>query len=96
MDTARRLLETAQFCIAAERFVLKKHFTDRMNERGLFWPDVLAIVDAPTRARSDGMDEFGRPRLIVEGTAADGLRVGFACVLDSDDRGDVTVFITMY
>jgi len=93
---ARKALAVIRECIAAERFIPIRHFLDRMNERGLFWPDVLAIVDEPDVVRYDGEDEFDRPRWIIGGKAPDGLDAEFVCVLDTDDRGDVTVFITIY
>jgi hypothetical protein len=60
------------------------------------WPDILAVLDAPASVRSGGQDRWGRPKWLVSGTAADELPIEVVCVLDEDERGDVTVFITMY
>jgi len=67
-----------------------------MDQRGLVWPDVMALLDHPSDVRSSGLDRFDRPKWIVCGTAADGLGLELVCVIDVDDRGDWTVFITMY
>ncbi len=93
---ARRALAIIRECVAADRCIPLQHFVDRMSERGLFWPDVLAIADAPTGVRGQGLDEFDRPKWVLSGTAADGVALEFVCVLDTDDRGHVTVFITIY
>lgn len=55
----------------------------------------MAVVDRPHRIESDGMDGWDRPRWIVRGTAADGLGIELVCVLDTDDHGDVTVWVTL-
>jgi len=67
-----------------------------MDERGLFWPDVLAVLDTPDAVRSGGRDRFGRAKWMISGTAVDGLSIEIVCVLDRDERGNVTVFITIY
>jgi len=93
---ARRALTVIRDCVAAERYVLLPHFTRRMDERGFFWPDVLAMVDSPGRVADDGRDRFGRPKWIVAGTPADDLEIELVCAIDTDDRGRLTVFITIY
>lgn len=81
-------------CIATNRVIIKAHFTDRMSQRGLFWPDVVAVLEEPTRVRADGHDEFGRSRWLISGAAADGLDIEMLCVID--DEGPTTVFVTLY
>ncbi len=93
---ARRAVSIIRECVAAERFTLLSHFRERMAWRGLLWGDVLAVLDTPTGVRDEGPDRFGRPKWIVSGTAADGLGIDIVCVLDKDERGNVTVFITIY
>lgn len=83
-------------CLTAGRYRRLRHFAQRMDERGLFWPDVLAVVNAPRRVRADGDDEFGRPRWIVAGTTTDGLTIEIVCVLERDEKGNVVVLITLY
>jgi len=92
----RKALETIQRCVEADRFVILPHFTKRLDERGFFWPDVQAVVDAPANVRSGGRDEFDRPKWLVSGNTPDEIEIEFLCVLDTDDRGRVTVFITIY
>lgn len=93
---AKQALETIRECVAAEQYRLLIHFRLRMATRGLVWPDVLAALDDPKDVRYDGPDRHERPKWIVSGVAADGLAVEFVCVLDEDDSGGWTVFITIY
>ena len=97
MDThARTALSTIRRCIAAGRFVLSRHFTRRLDQRGAVWPDVLAAFDDPRSVRADGFDDWGRARWIVSGDAADGTPLGVVCLIDRDDSGVLTVFVTIY
>ena len=92
----RRALSVIRECVAAKRYWVSLHFAQRMDGRGIFWPDVATILDDPSAVRSDGRDSFDRPKWIVAGKTVDGDAVGIVCVLDHDDRGNVTVFITIY
>ena len=78
------------------RYQLTMHFTHRMDQRGMFWPDVLAVLDDPTGVRSGGTDRYDRPKWLLAGTATDECELELVCVLDVDEHGDVTVFITIY
>ncbi|MEK6643838.1 MAG: DUF4258 domain-containing protein [Planctomycetota bacterium] len=80
----------------AEHYRLLPHFRQRMAQRGLVWPDLLAVLEDPAQVRADGHDRYHRPKWIVSGTAPDELPVEFVCVIDEDDQGNVTVFITIY
>jgi len=93
---ARRALATIRRCVEDERYVVLPHFTQRMDQRGLFWPDVLAVLDEPTGVRGDGRDKDDRAKWIVGGKTPDGLAIEIVCALDVDENGDVTVFITIY
>lgn len=93
---SRRALNTIRRCVKAGRYRLLVHFTERMDERGLFWPDVLAILDAPTDVRDGGPEQWGRPKWIIEGQSSGGGTLGLVCVLDADENGDVTAFVTIY
>lgn len=97
MNAAARSAVTA-ICesLAAGRFRLTPHFRQRLAQRGLLWADVLCVFDAPTSVRPGGAEQFGRPKWIVAGNAADGLAMEIVCVLDQDARGRWTVFITAY
>lgn len=93
---ARRALSTIRRCVAARRYRLLVHFAQRMDERGLFWPDVLAILDEPLDLRDGGADRWGRPKWIIAGKSACGDNLELVCVLDRDQRGHAAVFITIY
>ncbi len=93
---ARKALTVVRDCLADDRYVVSVHFTKRLNERGFFWPDVLAVVDSPSRVVDDGRDRFGRPKWIVAGHTADDVEIELVCAIDTDDRGRLTVFITIY
>jgi len=93
---ARRAGKVIRRCVAAGRYRALTHFTGRMDERGLFWADVLAVVDAPVDVRDGGPEQWGRPKWIVAGESSGGERLELVCVLDTDERGRETVFITIY
>ncbi len=93
---ARKALSVIRHCVSMRRFRLSPHFTQRMDQRVMFWPDVLAILDAPTNVRPGGMERYGRPKWIIAGKVASGEPMELVCVLDIDEDGDVTVFITIY
>ncbi len=65
-----------------------------MEERGLFWPDVQAVIDDPQDVRSGGMDKYVRLRWIVRGTAATGEEIEIVCAIELDHRG--IEFLTIY
>jgi hypothetical protein len=93
---SKRALSTIRGCVEAGRFRVLEHFTHRMDQRGLVWPDVLAVLDSPDSVRDGGLDRFDLPKWIIGGTAADGLALEIVCALDEDERGRLTVFITVY
>lgn len=81
-------------CMETDRYALTVHFSRRMDERGLFWPDVQAVIDAPEDVRSRGVDEFGRPKWTVCGKAAFDEDIEIVCAIELDDTE--TEFITIY
>lgn len=91
---ARNALRTIRRCLADGRYRLTRHFWVRLAERGAFWADVAAVIDAPASAKADGLDEAGRSRWIVSGKAADGAAMGLVCAIGRDDAGEMTVFVT--
>jgi hypothetical protein len=97
MDAAaQEALGTVRWCVVRDRLTVLPHFLERMEERGMVWPDVLAILDDPESVRDGGPEKFNRPKWIFSGTAADGLPVELVCVLDEDENGDWVLFITIY
>ena len=93
---ARRARAAIRRCLAAERFIILPHFTQRMEERGMAWGDVLAVFDDTRDVCDAGRDRLRRPKWIAAGRTIDGLDIEIVCVLDVDDAGDQTVFITIY
>lgn len=93
---ARKALDTIRDCVAAERYSVLPHFRQRLTERGFFWPDVLAVLDQPGSVKNDGRDRYRRPKWIVAGDTPDGVALEMVCVIDTDERGRMTVFITIY
>ena len=57
--TAATALKIIRSCVSAGRVILKDHFVERLAQRGMFWSDVLAIIDSPRGIRTDGDDKFG-------------------------------------
>ena len=93
---ASKALSVIRRCVVDGRYIVLPHFAHRMDERGLVWSDLLAVLDNPDRLRDEGYDQFDRPKWLISGTAADGLPVEIICVLDRDKHGNITVFITLY
>ena len=91
---ARRALAVVRECIATDRYALATHFMQRMEQRGLFWPDVQAVIDDPQEVRSEGMDSDDRPKWIICGDATTGDEIGIVCAIEIDQTQ--TEFITLY
>ena len=91
---AKRAIAAIRRCIESDRYAVTLHFQQRMQQRGLFWPDVQAIFDDPTEVRFQGLDTHGRPKWIVRGEAADAGDIEIVCAIESDESG--TEFITIY
>jgi hypothetical protein len=91
---ARRTLAVIRDCLARDCYAVTVHFEERMEQRGLFWPDVQGIIAAPRHVRSDGVDEYDRPKWIIGGQTAGGGSVEIVCAIEVDESG--TVFITLY
>jgi hypothetical protein len=90
----RRAIVVIQECIEADRYALTIHFSERMEERGLFWPDVRAVIDDPKDIRSQGMDNYNRPKWIIRGRAALDKEIEIVCAIEMDETE--AVFITLY
>ena len=91
---ARRAKGVIRKCIEADRYALTVHFSRRMEQRGLFWPDVRAVIGDPDDVRSQGMNEYGRPKWIICGEAAFGGDIEIVCAIEIDPTE--TEFITLY
>ena len=90
---ARRAIAAIRECIASDRYAISLHFSQRMAERGLFWPDVEAVLAAPSGVRSGGMDRYGRPKWLVTGETFDAYEIEIVCAVEVDESG--TEFITL-
>lgn len=93
---ARHAVTAIRRCIASDRVKLARHFRVRLAERGMLWADVLAVFDEPDDVTGDGVDDAGRERWIVSGTAADGTAMQLVCALAREPAGNWTLFITAY
>jgi len=65
-----------------------------MAQRGLFWPDVRAVIDDPQDVRSQGTDDYGRPKWIFRGMTALGDGIEIVCAVEIDPAE--TEFIALY
>jgi hypothetical protein len=91
---ARRTLAVIRECLELDRYALTVHFSSRMAQRSLFWPDVEAVIDDPTEVRSQGMDDYNRPKWIIRGAATTGDEIEIVCAVETDEAG--MEFITLY
>ena len=93
---AEAALEAIRGCIEDERYTVTLHFTQRMDQRGLMWPDVLAVIEEAEEIVPDGLDDQGRAKWIIGGPACDGLPIDIVCALDQNKLGDWTALFTIY
>jgi hypothetical protein len=91
---ARRAIATIRECIQFDRYAVTAHFAKRMAQRGLFWPDVGAIIKESSDMRSEGMDRYNRPKWIICGAFVTGEEVETVCAVEIDETE--TEFITIY
>jgi hypothetical protein len=81
-------------CVEADHYALSVHFSQRMRQRGLFWPDVQCVILNPDEVRSQGADEYDRPKWIICGEAALAGDIEIVCAIEVDETE--TEFITLY
>ncbi len=93
-SAARRAILVIRECVATDRYALAVHFGERMAERGLYWPDVQAVIDDPRDVRAQGMDRYGRPKWIISGETATADEIEVVCAVEVDETE--TEFITIY
>jgi hypothetical protein len=95
MDSnARRALAIIRSCVGSDRFALTVHFQERMQERGLFWPDVRAVIDDPLDIHSQGLDKYRRSKWIISGHAVGAGAISIVCGIELDRSQ--TEFLTLY
>lgn len=83
-------------CISEDRYRVMRHFAQRMDERGLFWPDVQAVIDHPRSVKDAGLDDYDRPKWLVAGKTTDLLNLEMVVVIDQDEDGNMVLLITIY
>jgi hypothetical protein len=83
-------------CVRRGRYRVLRHLIERMDRRGLFWGDVEAVIDAPSDVVDGGLDDFGRSKWRICGQTTDRMDLEVVCVLDRDERGHLTIFITAF
>jgi hypothetical protein len=93
---ARAALAVIRESLDEGRYIVTTHFSQRMDQRGLMWPDVLSAIDSPIEVRDDGLDRIGRPKWIVAGPTSDQMPIEIICVLDEEASGNTTVLVTLY
>jgi hypothetical protein len=58
-----------------------------MQQRGLFWPDIVAVIDDPEDIHSPGLDDYNRPKWIIRGNAGVGDDIEIVCAIELDESG---------
>lgn len=91
---AIRAIAVIRQCVEDDHYGLARHFTERMEQRGLFWPDVQSVIEHPDDVRSRGADRYGRAKWIISGDAEIGERIEVVCAIEIDETE--TEFITLY
>ena len=80
-------------CVESDDYTVRQHVFDRLADRHLTQPDLLALLCDPDHARGDGRDGRGRERWFLSGTLHDGTRAETLVVIDA--RPHATIF-TIY
>ncbi|MBC7784949.1 MAG: DUF4258 domain-containing protein [Burkholderiales bacterium] len=93
-SAARKAIAVIRECIASDTYAISVHFRERMDQRGLFWPDIQAVIDEPHDVVSCGEDRFDRPKWVVSGRCATDDDIEIICAIEIDNSG--TEFITLY
>ena len=91
---ARRALALIRECVEHDRYAVTVHFEQRMAQRGLFWPDVQALIEDAREIRFEGVDDYSRSKWIIDGFTVDAGQVEIVCAIEVDESGPQ--FITLY
>jgi hypothetical protein len=91
---ARRAIAVIRRCVESGRYAISDHFAIRLEQRGLFWPDVQAVIDIPKHVRSQGRDDYDRPKWLIRGVAANDADISIVCAIEVDESE--TEFITLF
>jgi hypothetical protein len=94
--TGQEAIKVICKCLDAGQFLPTEHFDQRMEERGLFWWDIVAVIEQPNKIENDGYDTWGRNRWLVSGDTPDNLPIKIVCALEERDDGGFVVLITIH
>jgi hypothetical protein len=86
----REALATIRDLVDRDRYQLTVHFRQRLAQRGMFWSDILLILEEPDDVRENGEDDEGAERWIISGDAGLGA-IDFVVAIDHVAR-----FVTLF
>lgn len=93
---ARRAVTTIRGCVQDGRYRFRSHFEDQMNARGMYWTDILLVLDRPEEVNDDGWDRFDRPKWRIYGHGWKNEPVEIVCALGFRAGQSFAHFITLY
>ncbi|MEM9754225.1 MAG: DUF4258 domain-containing protein [Planctomycetota bacterium] len=91
---ADEVLDIIAACLVTDAYEFNDHFVKRLDERKLFFTDVLALLEEPIEVRVDGVDEYGRKRVIVRGDTPVGEAELVVCIEDEPFCEFITIYWT--
>jgi hypothetical protein len=83
-------LERIRDLVDRGQYRLTIHFRQRLAQRGVFWHDIIGILEEPDHIRGDGVDDEGGERWFISGSTDEG-DAEFLVVVDVDAK-----FVTIY
>lgn len=83
-------LEQIRNLVDQGQYRLTVHFRQRLARRGVFWHDIIGILDEPDQVRGDGVDDDGDERWFISGRTDEGA-AEFLVVVDAHAK-----FVTIY
>lgn len=89
-EDEREALEQIRDLVDQGQYRLTLHFRQRLAQRGVFWHDIIGILEEPDRVRSDGVDDEGGERWFISGDTDEG-DAEFLVVVDA-----LAKFVTIY
>lgn len=77
-------LDKIRAAVDADHLVATTHFDRNLAKRGLFWSDLLTIIEFPIRMENQGMEDHGWPKWRIWGKAVDGSSAAVVVALQDD------------
>ena len=93
--TREDALQHVQRALELDNYTIRDHFDSRLGERLMFWPDVLGVIETPSRIETDGTDKYGRERWFFKGMTTANAEIEVFTVFENDDT-DSVIFWTIY